>query len=249
LSSDYRDIFFSFLYDGWRDAQLRADFVLNQTPQTNKIGKIIDVGAGTGDLAFKLAERGIEVDCFETSTNLVSIIFDRFKNRKDLTHLISIFPINFIEAKLMSKYQLAIASNVFSHLKPAEKLEIITKVFDTLESGGKFIFNSVQYLAKRPEQPWGEIHKKVYGRNVIRHFASSKRKDGSNQEVRFGYSLEYDSVELFSISQVQEIYFDEKNLMLENLYLVGFSHIEVFDGWNANTYNPDSPGFLIVAEK
>ena len=240
--------FHGFFYEGGGDADRRCEFVEKFIEK--KTARIIDLGAGVGDIGLRLAEDGHYVFCFESNDALCAVLLNRFKARKELRHLVSIFPTTLEEFPVRLDADLVLASNVFSHLVSGEKSRLIHSVAGQLAAGGKFIFNCVQQTPLRPEQPLSEISKKVFGDTVIRHFASSKPVDGGKkQDVRFEYRMEFGGQPVGAFADDVTLYMDDPGAMGMALKDAGFHDVRIFGSYEGVPYDSDLPGFVVVASK
>lgn len=240
--------FYGFFYDGGNDASRRCEFISSFLGK--EAARIIEISAGVGDLAFRLAGRGHYVTCLEESDPVYAVLLDRYKANKAIRHLVSLFPVNISDFPILLDADMAVASNVFSHLEETEKQSLITHVHSQLGREGKFIFNCVQSTPARPEQPFSEIHKKVFGEMVIRHFASSRPLDHtSKQRVRFEYRMEFQGRPVKSVSEEFTLHMDTPESMTKTLHAAGFSDVRTFGGYEGTPCEPGLPGFVVVARK
>jgi hypothetical protein len=241
-------IFYGFFYNGAADAVRRCEFITSLLE--NQPARIIDMSAGVGDIAFNLAAAGHYVTCFEPCGPMFSTLLDRFKGRREIRHLVSIFPNRIDDFAVQLDADLAVASNVFSHMDDADKRSWMRAVHAQLRAGGKFVFNCVQETPLRPVQPFSEISKKVFGETAIRHFASSTPvEDGAKQSIRFEYRMEFRGKTVCTVADDFTLYMDTPESMTADMEEAGFRDVRLFGSYEGIPPNPDLPGFVIVASK
>ncbi len=240
--------FYNLLYDDVEDANQKIRFLKNYI--TNNQFTIIDIGSGSGHLSFGLASENHKLICFEKEAPLFSVLIEKLKVRSDLKHLLSFFPIDFCDLNKCFSADIIFSSNVMSQIEYSKKLQLFDKAFQNLKSNGKFIFNCVQYLKNRPEQPLSEIHKKIYGSNTIHHIAGSKSMNNKNQfEITYKYLLKHEMEVIAEFSDSVLIEFDSVNQIRETLLKAGFINVDIFGDWEKGSYSADSLGFVVVATK
>jgi len=240
--------FYGFFYNGAADAELRSQFVASHLE--SHPARIVDLSAGVGDVAFLLAEKGCYVSCFEPCDAMYAVLLDRYGARKHLRHLLSLFPRSLEAFPVQLEADIAVAFNLFSHLKFEEKQSRVREVHTQLRPGGKFLFNCVQQTPLRPRQPFTEIGKKVFGEMVIRHFASSTPvEDGARQQVRFEYRMEFRGELVETISDDLTLHMDDPAEITGALRAAGFQDIQVLGNYERVAYHSDLPGFVVVAAK
>ena len=241
-------IFYGFFYNGAADAARSCKFLAALIEKPG--AKIIDISAGVGDLSFPLAGMGHYVTCFEECEPMYAVLLDRYNAKKDIRHLISLFPLSLQAFPVPLHSDMAVACNVFSHLDEAEKRAMISSVHAHLAPRGKFVFNCAQFTPFRPAQPFSEINKKVFGDMLIRHFASSSPlENGRKQTVRFEYRMEFRGEPVKSISDEFILHMDSVDGTKEALRSAGFGDIQIFGSYEGIPYAPNLPGFVIVASK
>jgi len=240
--------FYNFLYDDLEDANQKIKFLKNYI--TKNQYTLIDIGSGSGHLSFGLASENHKLICFEKEAPLFSVLMEKLKVRNDLKHLMSIFPIDFCDLNKCFSVDIIFASNVMSQIDYSKKLHLFDKAFQNLKSNGKFIFNCVQYIKRRPEQPLSEIHKKIYGPNTIHHIAGSKSMDNKNQfEITYKYLLKHEMDVIAEFNDCLLIEFDFVDQIRESILEAGFLSVDIFGDWEKGSYSADSLGFVVVATK
>lgn len=120
--------------------------------------KILDLGAGTGILTRKLAERFSRgrFTLVDISDEMLNIARERFKDRNNFSFINE----DYLNADLGSDYDLIVSSLSIHHLSDNNKKLLYSKIYETLNENGIFI-NADQVLGPSNENEY------IYRRNWI----------------------------------------------------------------------------------
>jgi len=240
--------FYGALYNAAGDTKRRVDFLSGLLG--SKPSRIVDTSAGVGDLAFSLAKAGHRVLAFEPCGEMYAVLFDRFSRDHEIRSLIAPFPSRFEDYPLAADADLAISSNQWSHLSQAERARLLPRLYSGLRPAGILVVNCVQETPLRSDQPWAEIHKRVFGDLIIRHCACSEHVPGTaSQRVNFEYRMEYLGHLVHTVSATSLLTLDTPESVGEQLREAGFSRVAIRGSYADTDYNGQLPGFVVVAEK
>ena len=242
--------FHGFIYSGAGEGEARAEFVLSQVGGVAD-GPIVEAGAGTGNLSLALARRGARVVALEESPALFSILLERFRSARECWPVLSPLPINLSALPTELSARAIVASNLMSHLAPLQKKIFLEECVRRLRaSGGTLIFNCVQASPQRPTQGRSEILKRVYGENILRHFAASDPSVSGPEDVVVTSEiiLEYRGIKIQSFSDQTSLYFDDHTQIEKSLRMLGITSYAITGGWSDTPYQSGGPGFVVVAQ-
>jgi SAM-dependent methyltransferase len=240
--------FYGAFYGAAGDAQRKAAFV--QSLLADGPARVVDTASGVGDVAFLLARGGHTVFGFEPCDELYSVLFDRFAREPEIRHLAALFPLRFEDYPLDPAADAVVASNQWSHLDAGDRDALLRRAFHGLRPGGVLVMNCVQDTPLRLDQPWGEIHKRVFGNLVIRHLASSTSLAGSDsRRIRFEYRMEYEGAFVHAETAEFVLTLDSPDGVSATLAALGFVDIRIRGGFADVDYDPRLPGFVAVARK
>jgi SAM-dependent methyltransferase len=236
------------MYDGAADARRRADFVRGLLPPGP--ARIIDTAAGVGDLAFQLARGGDSVLAFEPCSSLFAVLFDRFCRDRDVHHILAVFPQRLQDYPLDPAADVVVASNHWSHMPREDRGGFLARAFAALRPGGLLVMNCPQHTPLRLEQPRDEIHRRVFGDLLVRHFAAvSPDATGRDRQVRFEYRIEHRCHPVATVTEEVTIALTSPTEARELLLEAGFRGVRLRGGYSDVEYDVQGPGFVVVAEK
>jgi cyclopropane fatty-acyl-phospholipid synthase-like methyltransferase len=241
--------FHGFIYSGDGESEARADFVVSQLVGGSR-ELIVDVGAGVGGLAFAMVRRGIRAIALEESPVLFGILLERFRADRSCWSMLSPLPISLSDLPADLSPDAIVASNLMSHLSPEQKIQFLTESTLRLRSrGGVLIFNCVQRSPHRPKQGRAEISKRVYGENILRHFAASDFISSGSADVVVTSEVvvEHRGKKLRSFCDKTLLYFDHYDDVQTQLRALGIESWVITGGWADTPYQSESPGFVVVA--
>ena len=240
--------FYGALYNAAGETKRRAAFLIDLLGA--KPSRIVDTSAGVGDLAFLLAKEGHRVLAFEPCGEMYAVLFDRFSRDHEIRKLVVPFPSTFEVYPLAADADLAISSNQWSHLSHTERSRLLPRLFSGLGPAGILVINCVQETPLRSDQPWAEIHKRVFGDLIIRHFACSEHVPGTaSQRVNFEYRMEYLGHPVHTVSATSLLTLDTPEAVGQQLREVGFSRVTIRGSYADADYHGQLQGFVIVAVK
>jgi len=242
--------FHGFVYSGAGEGEARAAFVLSRLGDIGD-GSIIEAGAGTGNLALAIARHGVRVVALEESPALFAILLERFRSARECWPVLSPFHMNLSALPAELSARAIVGSNLMSHLAPSQKKIFLEESVRRLRTrGGALIFNCIQPSPHRPKQGRSEIFKRVYGDNILRHFAASDTTVAGPEDVVVTSEiiLEHRGVKIQSFSDQTSLYFDDRSHIEKHLRALGVKSCAITSGWSDTPYQADSPGFVVVAQ-
>ncbi len=229
------------------EATKRAEFVAKYLK--NKSSSLIDIGAGTGETAFELADEGFSVSCFEPSASMHALLLDRVRSRKDLHNQVSVFPCYLENVERPLAADAAYAFSVFSHVSHEKRMSMLKGVYYHLKLGGLFIFNCVQYVPQRLDQPLAMVNEKRLGKLTYRHFAASEGVSQSERQITFQFEVDHGDQVLKRYQDQFTLRLDTKEGVEQLLKDAGFRMAECYSNVDKEEYSVDSPGFTVVASR
>jgi SAM-dependent methyltransferase len=236
------------MYSGVGEARRRADFLRGLL--ADGPARIIDTAAGVGDLAFLLASAGDRVLAFEPCGERFAVLFDRFCRQPDVHHLLAVLPQRLEDYPLRPEADAVVASNHWSHMPRADRAAFLGRAHAALRPGGLLVMNCPQDTLLRVDQPRDEIHRRVCGDLVIRHFASSHADaSGRDRRVRFEYRIEHLGQPVQTVTEEYTLALTTPAEARALLAAAGFGGVRVHGGYDDVGYDESSPGFVIVAER
>lgn len=205
-----------------------------------KGGKILDVGAGTGNMALALAKEGFTVTATEPEERMAEEI-----RIKALAETISLT----IETKAMQQLDgftetydgIYCIGNTLPHLKSLEEINQFFQVaFKMINGNGVFILQIVNF-----ERVLG---KKDFSFPVIRkeHFEFQRHYDVAGENIHFTTTL---TAEGKTQSNTISLYPATASQLLPLLESCGFKEINTYGNFTSSPYSIDTPAFIVTAKK
>lgn len=244
---------------GGDEKQFDYDFIKLWIEQQK--GAALDLGCGTGRLLLRYLAAGLDVDGVDTSADMLAICREKASARG--IHVSNLYHQSMQELVLPRKYRtIYIPCGTFCLIiDRAQAFEALRRFYAYLEQGGVLIFNLFwpfgdgEALSKKPlggwkkwgklwdyPQPDGSLMMQSLMRtsfNRVEQFFTAKRR---YQLVRDGNLI---SEEVFDANE-RWYYKHEMVMMLE---IVGFTEIQVRDGWSENDFAEIHDSMVFVARK
>ncbi|WP_071394091.1 class I SAM-dependent methyltransferase [Bacillus tuaregi] len=215
-----------------------CSFLLSYFEQADAV---LDVGAGTGNMAVALTERGLQVIAAEPDETMADYIGQKAaKNNVSVpVHIKSMLEINQIQDKVEGIYCIG---NTVPHLQNQEELKLfIQKCYDSLKSDERFILQLVNYekvLASVEEFSFPVIQKD----SLIFKRVYEKVDD----KIMFTTHL---TVNDDTFSNSIPLIPVTAQLLLPVLEEIGFTVEQVYGNFARQEYSKHSPALVVVARK
>lgn len=105
-------------------------------------GRVVEFGAGTGNLTEKLIKQGHSVSAIEPSSQMRKIANEK------VTGNVEVIDGDFLDFSVTGPIDSIVSTYAFHHLTDAEKTKAIEIYRDLLKSGGKIVFADTMYPSK-----------------------------------------------------------------------------------------------------
>jgi SAM-dependent methyltransferase len=172
------------LYDLF-DTKENIEFFSHCVSQANEV---LDIGAGTGRIAFPLAEKGVNVFCVEPSPAMRRQFLKKLSARRDLLEHISLIEGDARSFDLGRTAPAAFLSGSFDHfLDDDERLASLANINRHLDAKGKLVFDVFLELMKEtPFSPAGIVKK---GNLEYRRFWGGKLLPDGKKEILLTFEI------------------------------------------------------------
>jgi len=202
---------------------------------------VLDVGAGTGNMAVALAQKGLKVVAAEPDEAMAEYIGQKaLENNVSIpVYLKSMREINQISDRVNGIYCIG---NTLPHVNNKEELEyFIRKCYERLGSGERFILQLVNYekvLSSVKDFSFPVIQK---GRiTFTRHYKQEEDKIIFTTNLTINEDNFSNSIPLFPVTSRQ---------LVPLLQETGFEVEQVYGNFACQDYSKNSPALVIVAKK
>jgi len=166
----------------------------------SQVKDILDIGAGTGRIAFPLAEKGVNVFCVEPSPAMRREFLKKLSARRDLLEHISLVEGDAMSFDLDRTFPAAFLSGSFDHfLDDEQRLSSLVNVNKHLESNGKLVVDVFfEMMKETPLSPAGIVKK---GNLEYHRFVGGKLLPDGNKETILTFEI-YESGKL--VERIEE---------------------------------------------
>jgi glycine/sarcosine N-methyltransferase len=199
---------------------------------------LLDVGAGTGNMALYLATEGFKVTAAEPEEAMANQIREKAYNHSINVISKTMQQIDEFEETFDGIYCIG---NTLVHLNNLEEINVfLHQVFKRLNEDGVFICQIVNFdkVLENLEFTFPIIQKET--------FEFKRRYDVAGENVLFTTTLTLDGQ---SFSNTTSLYPVTSKQLLPILKDSGFQTIETYGNFEKGTYSENSPAFIVVAKK
>ncbi len=204
----------------------------------------IDIGCGTGVDSIALAMNGLQVKGYDTSEKMIKKARANAKtNDVKITFINSTFNSKTITQKSNSDFIIS-SGNAFANIETKELNSILKSVHKSLNKGGIFLFQVLNYDLIRKEE------KRIVNITESINSIFVRFYDFEEEIIRFNI-LTFNKLNPKEYSLITtEIYEHSKTFFLNNLLNIGFKNIKIYGDFNCTIYNKrKSKDLIILANK
>lgn len=197
-------------------------------------GTLLDVGAGTGNMALALLHEGFKVTAMEPEETMAHQIQEKAKGLPLTLYTKAMQQLDESPEKFDGIYCIG---NTLVHLNNLEEIEeFLHTCYTKLNDNGALIFQIVNFAKTDFTFP---IIKKE-------GFEFTRRYDAAHEKILFTTTLK--TVD-HTITNTTPLYPATAKQLLPILESRGFKDIEAFGNFEKSSYTPDSPALIVVAKK
>lgn len=201
---------------------------------------ILDVGAGTGNMAVALAEKGMKVTAVEPEQVMADTILSK-ASVKDISVIVHTYTMEQIE-QLNEKFDgISCVGNTLPHLQSIEEIEKFLRVcFEKLKNNGKLIIQTVNFekFLSNSEFEFPVISKE--------NFKFERKYDQQVEKILFTTTLTTENGSYTNSIPLYPVITKEIVPLLEK---IGFTKLELLGDFKRDPYSVTSPAFIVVATK
>jgi glycine/sarcosine N-methyltransferase len=201
-------------------------------------GLLLDVGAGTGNMALNLAKEGFKVIAAEPEESMAKQIQEKASNHSITVLTKPMQQINEIDETFDGIYCIG---NTLVHLNNMEEIsEFLQQVFKKLHQDGVFICQVVNFEKV--------LEKQVFTFPTIQKetFEFNRRYDLEDEKVLFTTTI---ATAEQTFSNTTSLYPVTSKQLLPALKNSGFQSVELFGSFEKDPYSLNSAAVIVVAKK
>jgi SAM-dependent methyltransferase len=239
--------FYDLIYHQIRDAA-DADFFQNEACHT--IGRVLEIGVGTGRHFMNALNHGTDIYGIDISESMLNILYDKLNRNEHYRVSLQ----NMIDFSFDFKFNLIMAPfRVIMHIsEKADQLKAINNVWDHLEKDGKFIFDTfipdLKQLIKGMKNVTDFEGEYEPGKKVRR--VVSTTPDLLNQLIQVRFRMEWEENGSFLhhewTTPMRYFFRYELEHLVERSK---FRKYKIIGDYNGNELNQDSKEFIVICQK
>lgn len=206
----------------------------------NKGQSLLDVGAGTGNMAIALAEKGFIVTAVEPEEKMANDIIVKASS-KDISVKVHTYTMEQIEQLGENFDGIYCVGNTLPHLQSIEEIKsFLEKCYKKLTDGGQLILQTVNFekFISSLDFSFPIIEKE--------EFKFERNYEQQDEKVIFTTTL---TTKKGAFTNSIPLYPVTSNEIVPSLEQIGYNKIEVLGNFKGEPYSVGSPAFIVVATK
>ncbi len=207
---------------------------------------VLDVGAGSGTIAFSLARQGISVACLEPSPTMRSLLISRLAYAIELQKYITPLPYDAIDFRLSRLFPLVYSSNVMHLiLDEGERTKVMSNVVHHLEPRGKVIVDfRVGGLTMKEREFSGELN---LGEIQYRRYTSVQQLEENKWSYTWFFEIYDRDKQIEAFQEGFQIRIDRPKACREVFAKHRLSTIAEYSDYSFTAFEPtERPNRLII---
>jgi len=216
-------------------------------------GKVLELGVGTARLALELARCGVKVVGIDNSPDMLRVARRKLtKEPTDVRRRLTLKRSDIRDPRLTEKFSMIyVPASTFGHLTNVEdQTKVLRCVYNSLEDGGRFVFDVEQFSPDKPPSSWW-VERKELGKGSVVVRSGFVRSD--LREKKSTLHLFFD---LYRNGKLIERYYEygvvamfTKRELVKLLRETGFKMVSVYGNFDKSRYRRSSPRMVFVARK
>ena len=221
-------------------------FPLNQTAYTfisqyfHEGNSVLDMGAGTGNMAIALAEKGLNVTASEPEETMAKSIKKKAKS-KELLLSVHTKAMEEIDTFQENFDGILCIGNTLPHLSDLEGVEkFLQKCYIKLKSKGIIILQQVNYdrVLSKNDFSFPAIEKEDF--SFTRHYEKKEEHLLFTSRLTINEVATENTIPLYPVTSQQ---------LISILKKIGFQMVDVYGNFKGESHSTESPALVTVARK
>jgi SAM-dependent methyltransferase len=198
--------------------------------------RVLDVGAGTGRVTLKVADRAEQVHALEPSDAMRAILLTKLAAHRKLWPRVTVLGLAAPRFRLRRRFDYAYLAGVLQHLPPEQRPELFTTLASHIEPGSGLLALDMVSGAGALGWPDRQVEEVSLGACTYTLHYSAIATGPDRQEVRLTYHAAYEGRRMATEVVEHERYLHRSALVASELEAAGF----VIVGGSA--FSPDECG-------
>ena len=213
-----------------------------------QVEAIIDIGAGTGRIAFPLAERGCRAVCVEPSPAMRTQCEKKLAARPDLNDRVTILAGDAATFDLGWTFRAAFMSGSFDHLLTVgERRPALANIARHLELGGLLVFDVFLGLMRNsPLEPAGQARE---GEREHRRYVGARLLPDRQMEITLVFETYVEGILQERIEERSVVGLTDCEEVRRLLNETGFLVEREFSDYRFTPYRADNPLLIVGAQR
>ncbi|MDQ0230693.1 class I SAM-dependent methyltransferase [Metabacillus malikii] len=206
----------------------------------NEGDAVLDIGAGTGNMAIALAEKKLNITALELEPLMIEAIQQKAKS-KDIT--IDCVNCSMMDISNMNKMFNGIycIGNTLPHLQTVQEIKaFLQECYEKLNDNGNFIIQMVNFdkFASKADFSFPLINQA--------DFSFRRKYEWTEDKILFTATLSFEGKETTNHTTLFPL---QSQQLVQMLKEAGFNNVRLFGNFKANPYTVESPAIVTVAMK
>ena len=244
-SYDNSATFYGFAFPGDRAAIQQASLIAFHLKPG---ARVLEIGAGIGDLALALVASGFQVVALEEQESLFAVLLSRCAVNQDAIQRLT--PIPVMERQLWSQFDCVVAVNVLSQVDAEQRDRILDVAVDSMAADAFLVISASQPTPLREEREWESIARRSVGEAVLEVFArSAKKTQDDHYLVQYQYSLSWHDQLVLEQETSHDVHLIRPRDMAQQLEQRGLTVDRAYSTWLGQDYDALGGSYILVARR
>jgi SAM-dependent methyltransferase len=192
---------FYALFSGLANGGVDDGAFLHRLGCHGAITRVLDIGAGTGYLAFELARHGWHVTALEPDPEMFGAMLCRLSEQPALQPRVTLVPQGAGAGSLRTKQDVCVCAAVLHLLPEEEQSRVLRYAADSLRAGGALCLEAPVWSRARTDSDWEIVASRDIGALTVDHYSALIRDTRQVWLTRWRFELRLGGSVMSSVTQ------------------------------------------------